>query len=149
MRRGLAAAAAILLIAAVAAVAAPGGGAPEVRLSEFRIEAPRTLPAGESEIVVRNSGRLEHDLVVVRTNRAADDLPLGLSGVAPQLAGDVVFGEPHSRHEHGGAAPRHHYQAGAAKRSAITLTPGRYVLVCSLPGHYEQGQRAELVVRPG
>ena len=27
------------------------------------------------------------------------------------------------------------------------LEPGRYVLFCNLPGHYEAGQRAKLVVR--
>ena len=157
MRRGLAALAAIALVAVVAAVAAAsgagavaGGGAAEVRLSEFRVDAPRSLPAGPTELAIRNDGRLEHDLVVVRTRRAADDLPIGLSGVAPQVAGKVVFGEPHSAHDHGSAkAPRHHYARGGSERAEIRLTPGRYVLLCSLPGHYERGQRAALVVSAG
>ena len=148
MRRGLAATAAIFATAAAAAFAVAGGRAPEVELSEFRVAAPHTLQAGETELVVRNTGRVEHDLVVVRTDRAAGDLPVGLNGVAPQLAGRIVFGEPHSAHEHGGP-PRHHYAPGSAKRSALGLAPGRYVLLCSLPGHYEQGQRAPLVVRGG
>ena len=149
MRRGVAATVAVFLIVAAAALAAGGGGAAEVRLTEFRVEAPRSLPAGETELVVRNSGRTEHDLVIVRTKRAAGDLPMGLNGVAPQLAGKIVFGEPHSRHEEHGAPPKHHYTPGSAKKSAVSLTPGRYVLLCTLPGHYEQGQRAPLVVRRG
>lgn len=153
MRRGVATTAAVflILIAAAAALAAGDGSSatPEVRLTEFRIDAPSTLRAGETELVVRNSGRIDHDLVIVRTNRAAGDLPIGLNGVAPQLAGKVVFGAPHSGHDKHGGAPRHHYAPGSSKKSAVTLTPGRYVLLCSLSGHYMQGQRTSLEVRGG
>lgn len=146
----LAMAAAVVMVTGVAGAAVASGGdrAVEVRLSEFAITAPQTLKAGRIPFVVRNDGRAEHDLVIVRTKSRPGDLPVGLGGVAPQLAGRVVFGELHSGHEHRRAAPGvHHYAPGSSKTAEIRLTPGRYVLLCSLPGHYERGQRAALVVR--
>lgn len=138
--------------AVAAAVAVPSGGAPAgdgvvgVRLDEFTLEAGRTeVRAGEVRFASRNEGRLEHELLVVRTDLAPDRIPLGLEGPAVELAGEVVLGHAH---DHGdGHAERRHLEPGATRSETVRLTPGRYVLLCSLPGHFEAGQRAALVVR--
>lgn len=150
VRLALAASAVLGLTITGVGVGFAGERSTEVRLSEFRISAPKRVTAGDNHLVVRNEGRVDHDLVVVRTKRAPEDLPIGLHGVAPELAGEIVFGEPHSDHGRGKSyRPRstHHYPPGTTRSSSLVLSPGRYVLLCTLPGHYEQGQRAALVVR--
>jgi hypothetical protein len=37
-------------------------------------------------------------------------------------------------------------KAGIVKQFTVDLEPGRYVLVCNLPGHYKLGMRTGLVV---
>ncbi len=38
-------------------------------------------------------------------------------------------------------------QAGADRELEVRLTPGRYLLLCNMAGHFMGGMRAELVVR--
>lgn len=141
------------LVAGLAVTGVPlafgGEGELQVGLTEFRVDAPAEYRAGETPLLIRNSGRVTHDLIVVRTNRPPGKLPVGLNGVAPQLAGKVVYGEPYATHEHGvkGPGTLRHIGAGRSKQATLKLRPGRYVLLCSLPGHYQQGQRAVLTVR--
>ena len=153
MRRVAAAAAAVLAIAAISAgiVLAAGGpdGAPahalEVELDEWRLlPSGDTLAAGPVRLSQRNTGREEHELLIVRTDLPADDLPRGLEGVSPAAAGKVVYGAAHSHHRD--VADNHHLAPGASKSEQIRLRPGRYVLLCSIPGHYEAGQRTTLRV---
>ncbi len=101
--------------------------------------------AGRLALEERNGGRGAHDLVVLRTDRPAHALPTGLSGVATRGAGRAVLGElGHGAHGHG---DRHaHLAASGTRRRSVVLAPGRYVLLCPLPGHYQAGQHASLLV---
>ena len=38
--------------------------------------------------------------------------------------------------------------AGATTELRFNVTPGKYVLVCNLPGHYQQGMATSLLVEP-
>jgi uncharacterized cupredoxin-like copper-binding protein len=129
---------------------ADAGGAFEISLTEWKITPQETtLRAGKVKLVSRNDGKIEHELLVLKTDRAAESLPLGLDGPALTLPGmKLVVGTPH---KHGdlfepGALKRKHIPAGSSRRDSITLAKGRYVLLCNLPGHYQAGQRATLVV---
>lgn len=142
-------------LAAIAFAVAPGGsqGAGSrdvaVTLAEGSLKTDRaTVPAGPVTFQTANEGGIEHELLAVRTDLAPDDLPMGLQGPAVKLAGEVVLGVPHQHgsHEAKRAALRH-VPPGGKRRETVVLTPGKYVLLCSLPGHYESGQRAQLVVR--
>lgn len=140
--------------------AAEGSGQPravvEVSFDEWRIEAGEApVRAGRVTFQERNAGAVAHDLMVVRTDRPPDALPRGLQGVAPELAGDIVFGKTHSGHRHdasASAAAGHahagkHLDAGGRRRRTVRLDPGRYVVLCPIPGHYERGQAAVITVR--
>jgi uncharacterized cupredoxin-like copper-binding protein len=35
---------------------------------------------------------------------------------------------------------------GRTRRTTLTLKSGRYLVICNVPGHYQLGMRAELVV---
>jgi uncharacterized cupredoxin-like copper-binding protein len=82
---------------------------------------------------VANDGKIKHEFVVLKTNRAPGKLPLK-NGEANEEAFD-------SPGEIGGIAP--------SKRDSLTvvLKPGKYVLICNLPGHYRAGQSTGLNVR--
>jgi uncharacterized cupredoxin-like copper-binding protein len=142
-------------LAAIAFAVVPGGsdgrapGTVGVTLAEGSLTPDvKSVRAGRVTFETSNTGRVEHELLVVRTDLAPDDLPMGLEGPAVRLAGDVVLGVPHKHgsHEAKRAATRH-VPPAASRRETIVLEPGKYVLLCSLPGHYESGQRAGLTVR--
>ena len=37
-------------------------------------------------------------------------------------------------------------QPGSERETTVVLAPGRYAISCSVPGHYQAGQHAELTV---
>ena len=145
----------IAALAAIAFAVAPGGskgaapGVVGVTLAEGSLKpAVKSVRAGRVTFDTRNAGRAEHELLVVKTDLAPGDFPMGLEGPAVKLAGDVVLGVPHTHNSHDATrAATRHVRPGASRRETIVLEPGRYVLLCSLPGHYESGQRAALTVR--
>ena len=113
------------------------------------------VPAGRVAVEQVNEGSTDHDLLLVRTDLAADDLPVGLTGVRAELAGPVVLGRAQSHRSHApglverdGHAHGGHRHLGPGKRrsASVVLERGRYIALCPLPGHYEAGQRATLVV---
>ena len=144
--------AAVIPVALVAGIATASGGPSDdgsvlVTMDEYTLDADRaTVPAGVVRFETRNEGAIDHELLVVRTDVAPDDIPLGLEGPAVGLVGDVVLGRAH-RHGTGSAAVSRHVRPGGERAESVRLTPGEYVLLCSLPGHYQAGQRAALTVR--
>lgn len=131
--------------------AATPPGTVALQYDEWRIDtSDSTMPAGRVTFEESNAGDKDHDLLVIRTDTPPDQLPMGLDGVSPEAAGEVVLGETHD-HEHGAdlsdADHERHLHPGEGRRRAVTLRPGRYVLICPVPGHYERGQRAAITVR--
>ncbi len=121
-----------------AAAATPAAAAPAaashtigVSLKEFSVSpSPTAGAAGKVTFNVRNTGNVPHEMVVIRTPKAAGSL----------LKGDVAD-EAGSVGETGDVAP------GAAKTVSLTLKKGHYVLLCNLPGHYKAGQRTDFTVQ--
>lgn len=140
-----------LVAAVVLTAAAPGASdssTVRVALAEGSlVPSTESVPAGKVTFDVVNDGKVEHELIVVRTSLAPDALPMGLEGPAVRLAGPVVLGTPHTHGAHSKRVNYRHVAPGRSRRETIVLEPGNYVLLCSLPGHYESGQRARLVVR--
>jgi uncharacterized cupredoxin-like copper-binding protein len=126
------------LLAGLTAVASPAGTASSagatvtVTLSEWKLSPGRaTVPAGRVTFVARNAGTMPHELLVVRSDRHHH--LLRLEGGKAVEAGRV------------GRIPR--IPNGASKRITLKLTPGKYVLLCNILGHYQAGQYATLRVR--
>ncbi len=92
----------------------------------------QTVPAGRVTFVVRNAGTMKHEFVVLRTNRHHHLLPM-----KSRQASEV-----------GAKGEIEEFAPGRTKRVTLTLAPGKYVLLCNLPGHYKRGQFAALVVTP-
>lgn len=103
-----------------------------VQLKEFKvIPSVRRTRAGRVVFVVRNVGSVPHNLVVLRTDRAPDKLP---------MAGSVAK-------EVGRQGKTPVFGPGKSRRLALDLRPGKYVLICNVPGHYKAGMFVGFTVR--
>jgi uncharacterized cupredoxin-like copper-binding protein len=122
-------------LAPAAGAARPGATRFSVVERDFSIRAPRSVPAGDATLVIRNSGPEDHELLVVRS--PSTRLPLRRDGLTVDehaLDADTAGAlEP--------AVP------GATRTLHLRLRPGRYVLFCNMTGHYLGGMHAVLVVR--
>ena len=115
----------------------PNGGtvAPIVE-RDFKIRAQRyELPAGRVDLPVKNDGPDAHELIVVRETDAGlplrkDGLTVDEDAIEKQTVGALEPGQP-----------------GGTRHLRLRLTPGRYLLLCNMAGHYMGGMHTELVVR--
>lgn len=101
-----------------------------------------SVRAGTVSFRVRNSGRLTHELVVLPLPAAgAGTRPIGSDGTVSEQGS---LGEASATCAAGagnGISP------GASGWVTVHLAPGRYELICNLPGHYAMGMFTELDVR--
>ena len=132
-----AAAAIVGLSACTGGPSAPHGPSLDVTIRDFRITASSsTVPAGQVALLVHDKGPSTHELVVVRTDLPAAQLPLRPDGLlvdedSPQLHSVDELSE---------------LDVGDRARLVLNLSPGRYVLFCNLEGHYLGGMHALLQV---
>lgn len=106
--------------------------------SDFTIHLSTShVAAGPFALVATNRGPSAHELVVFRTTLAPNKLPLDANG-------DVIENSPEMVKvaDSGASVP-----PGQSRTLYTVLTPGNYVFVCNLPGHYRLGMRAALVVQ--
>ena len=134
----IAAAAALALVAGVStAAAAPvapaaGGGTVKTVLSEFRVvTAVKSIKAGKVTFAISNSGKRVHELVVVKTDLAPAKLRKA-NGRADESRSVGEIGD---------------VLAGKSGKLTLTLKPGKYVLLCNLPGHFAAGQWSAFTVK--
>jgi hypothetical protein len=109
-----------------------------VTLKDFAIVMPRTLPAGRQTFALTNAGPSPHELVMFQTDLDAASLPLDPNGDVDEESSQL-----HSVADSGAAL-----RSGATKTvTTRVLTPGHYVAVCNLSGHYHFGMRLNVEVR--
>ena len=103
---------------------------------------PASVPAGKISFRASNAGSLTHELVIL-------PLPAGGAGSRPIGPGGTVS-------EHGSlgeasascaAGKGGGIRAGATGWVTLRLVPGRYELICNLPGHYAMGMYTDFDVR--
>jgi uncharacterized cupredoxin-like copper-binding protein len=87
--------------------------------------------AGKLRVTAKNDGKLDHELVLIRTKKAPDALPT--KGSKASEAGSV------------GEIPDQ--KPGKSASHTFKLKPGAYVYICNLPGHYTAGMRGALTVK--
>jgi uncharacterized cupredoxin-like copper-binding protein len=104
-----------------------------------------TAPAGEVTFVVKNTGTIEHEMIVLKTDTPFDQLPVADAGdpPVPVSTGANKVDETNNVGETGDP----NLQPGETRTFTITgMAPGKYVLVCNLEGHYQMGMRAPFSV---
>jgi uncharacterized cupredoxin-like copper-binding protein len=115
-----------------------------VTLAEWTVQASSpTVAAGELKFETRNIGKVQHELLIVRTEKSKDTLG---TPERRRYAGVYVLGQPHDHFAKLLGLKSRHIRTGGSCTDTLNLKPGKYVLYCGLPGHYEQGQRTELRV---
>lgn len=128
---------ALVAFAGAALAASCGAGSPPdvtVDLTDTTVALDRTeIPSGHRVIAIHNGGTGVHELEVLRTDLAPQALPYD-----PKSAQAA---------ERDKIAERENIPVGTTKRLSADLTPGSYVLLCNLPGHYAAGMRGALIVR--
>lgn len=92
------------------------------------------LRPGKVDLAVKNQGPDAHELIVVRETTSGlpmrkDGLTVDEDAVDKQTLGALEPGQP-----------------GKTRQLELNLTPGRYLLLCNMSGHYLGGMRTELVV---
>lgn len=95
-----------------------------------------SAPAGDVTFAVKNTGTIEHEVVVLKTDVAFDQLPVG--GTEPdRIDESTSAGET-------GDPP---LKAGESRSFTLTgLAAGKYVLVCNIAKHYGLGMRIAFTV---
>lgn len=105
-----------------------------VALSDYDISpAQGLIGAGRVTFTVQNAGTVEHEMEVFRTDLVASDIPVRDGRIAEDVAGLEEIGEVEA-------------DPGHADVVTLDLSPGRYLLVCNLPGHFQNGMWTELEV---
>ena len=94
-----------------------------------------SAPAGKVTFLVMNLDTVDHEVVILKTDKAPDKLALlaGASKVDEEAAGENV-GEVE-------------VQAGTTAAGTFELAPGKYVLVCNVLSHYMAGMYAAFGVK--
>ena len=108
--------------------AGSGATTVNVELKDFAItpEVSSATP-GEVTFSATNAGPSEHELVVIKTDIAPDQLPVE-SGAAEETGTDLeAIGEIKE------------FASGGTESATFDLEAGNYVLICNIPAHYESG----------
>jgi uncharacterized cupredoxin-like copper-binding protein len=114
---------------------APSSGALSVSLGEWFVKpAQADASAGEITFSATNDGKVAHELEVVKTDTPAGDLP-----VEGDQANVEEVGEESGEIEE--------IAAGASEELKVSLEPGKYVLICNIPTHYEAGMYSDFTVK--
>jgi len=117
-------------------LAACGPTVVNVSLTSYTVVADKVeVPAGKVTFKITNDATDQvHEFVVVRSDAAALDLPRDAENLADENAVAPVD-------------EVEDIEIGATAELTVDLTPGHYILLCNLPGHYDQGMAIDFVVK--
>jgi uncharacterized cupredoxin-like copper-binding protein len=129
-------AAAMLLTSACAqAGAASGPTKVTVTMNEWGVTLSQaSVPAGKVTFVLKNTGKLTHELVILKTELASDKIPMRPA-------------EPKKVTEPGSVGEIEDVDAGQTKQDTFDLAPGNYVLMCNEEEHYQAGMHIAFKVK--
>jgi plastocyanin len=133
----LAALAAFALVAsACGGNSGSGQGTVKATEKDFNISLDSdTAKSGKVTFDVTNSGPSTHEFVVFKTDLAPDKLPTKASGEVDESGAGVTHVDEIED-----------VTNGSTKSLTVTLQPGKYVIICNLPGHYKLGMHTALTV---
>ncbi len=105
-----------------------------VQASEMKfVLTADTAPAGKVTFNGENVGSLGHEMVVIKTDKPAADLP-------------VTDGEVDETGSIGEIGPDE-FKPGDKASLTLDMATGHYALICALPGHYQAGMHEDFTVQ--
>ena len=143
-RSAMVALAALLAGGMVAACGGDGDGAKEakVTLTDYEIQAPASVGAGRVTFVTRNNGTFVHEIVLVKTDLAPDQLPRDDEGLFDERGEGVQFVDEVED-----------IDPGKTAKLGVDVDPGSYLLLCNKPAesgdpqsHFQHGMHSKLTV---
>jgi uncharacterized cupredoxin-like copper-binding protein len=115
---------------------AAAGGTVGATEKDFSIALdPSTASAGSTTFDITNEGPSTHEFVVFKTDLAEDQLPTTNEGIVDEKAKGLESVDEVED-----------IAAGSSESLTANLDAGSYVVICNLPGHYQQGMHAALTV---
>ncbi len=93
-----------------------------------------TAKAGDVTFTIANEGTTGHEFLIVKTDIAPGEIPLDGDHFPEDADGIEVIDEIGE------------FGQGTTESLSVTLEPGKYQLVCNLPGHYDKGMYLEFDV---
>lgn len=110
----------------------------EIEMGDYYFKPDKlTLPAGAVEITAPNVGKVEHELVLFKTDQNPADLPVSGSTV------DTEALEEEGAEEAGEVEA----EAGETATGTFDVTEGKYAMICNIPGHYQKGMYGSATVK--
>ena len=118
----------ILGVVLVTASCGDDEGGVSATLADFSITLDSdSAPAGEVTFDVTNDAEQTHEFVVFQTDLAQDQLPTDENGDVDEEGEGVTLVDEIEDIE-----------GGSSESLTVNLDAGSYVLICNLPGHYQQ-----------
>jgi uncharacterized cupredoxin-like copper-binding protein len=114
--------------------ASPAGG--QINLEEYKVTVPSTMKAGNGAFHIVNSGTIDHELLVFKSSLDVSKPPVDAEGRIKEEDPTVTK-----------ISDGDNLAAGGTQDRSVDLSqPGRYLFVCNLPTHYQQGMFAVVTV---
>ena len=137
----------------VVVTTAPAGTTVQVTIGDTQglsgpmtlVSTPTSVPAGNVTFVVKNTGTIDHEMIVLKAGVAFDKLPIvdGGDPPAPVTTGADKVSEDTKAGETGDP----NLKPGTTRTFTIKdMKPGSYALVCNIAKHYNMGMRAAFTV---
>jgi uncharacterized cupredoxin-like copper-binding protein len=106
-----------------------------ISLYEWKVIAPTTLKAGTTTFTISNFGTVPHELLIFKSPLAANKYPVDAAGDIEEEGAGVDLLSDGENIDPAGSQVR-----------AVDLTPGTYLFVCNIPGHFKNGMFSVLTV---
>lgn len=107
-------------------------------LRDYSIKAPKRTVTGDLVLKLTNLGPNYHELVIAQG--LPSSIPLTPDGVNVDERELELRGRVESSVEP--------LEPDTAQELRVSLRPGRYTLICNLPGHFLGGMSAKITVLP-
>ena len=108
--------------------------------------SPATAPAGDVTFVVKNTGTIDHEAVVLKTNDPYNKIPI-TDGERPTGVPVTHGANKVSEDANIGETGDPNLKPGDTRTFTIkNMTAGTYVIVCNIAEHYGAGMRAPFTV---
>lgn len=115
--------------------AQPGPAKLTVTMDEWNVKLSQSsVPAGQVTFVLKNTGKLVHELAILKTDLAHDKIPVRPTD-ATKVEESGMIGEIEG------------VDSGQTKEEIFDLTPGTYVLICNEEAHYQAGMHIAFTVK--
>jgi uncharacterized cupredoxin-like copper-binding protein len=115
----------------------PSAAAPTIVLNEWKVEVASTMTTGRVTLTIKNAGTVPHELLVFKSD-------LDPAAYPKDKDGNIMEDGPGIKLLSDGE----NINPGGTQTRTVDLTsPGKYLFVCNIPGHFKMGMFTIVTVR--